>query len=131
MSKVILVTVPMIAIADGYYQNRIIKAGEEFIYHGGLNRKNGLPLWAEPKDPEAAEKAVQAALSGAKKSPALPENLSAPVAPAAPVAPVKALTKQELVAKLVFEGKGSASELNKLKVADLQALDVPSLDSVM
>lgn len=143
MSKIIMVSVLMVATSEGYYKNRIIRVGEQFLYEGGLNRKNELPLWAEPVDAEAAEKAVEAALKKAKGVASAPEAPKAPqapvVPPAAPEAPVvpgvvKPLTKAELVAKLVAAGKVEA-DIKNLKVDELRALDAqssaPSLQSVM
>ena len=69
------------AIAEGYYQNKIVRPGEKFTYRGGLNRVGSLPLWVEAlgemklisgKLPGKAEAALEdtdtkVALAGVKK----------------------------------------------------------------
>lgn len=55
--KVEKVSVKVKAIAEGYYQNRIIRVGEEFTYNGGLNAKGTLPLWVESLEKEVKKKA--------------------------------------------------------------------------
>jgi hypothetical protein len=43
------IKIEVVAIATGYYGNRIIREGQKFVYEGNLN--NGkLPLWVQPAD---------------------------------------------------------------------------------
>lgn len=51
----------VVAIADGYYKNRIIKAGKKFIYDGPFRVKDGkelavLPQWVKDIDKMKKEK---------------------------------------------------------------------------
>lgn len=77
------VKVKVRATSEGYYGDRIIRIGEEFVYEGALNRQNKLPLWVEALEKFESPKAVKADPA----APAAP--VAEPVAPVAePVAPI-------------------------------------------
>ena len=75
------VSIKAIAIDEGYYKNKIVRAGESFFFEGEFEKNSEgefvLPSWMEPSSHAELEKLSKAASDSVKKGKAPAAKASA------------------------------------------------------